>query len=546
MFAAVLAAVLAPPTASRADAAACGDGRWVTTAQLLNAPLQAIVIEEGRIRIGTLCAPVRARLKGKKKTKVRAVFAQCGTLRGKVKLEATIEPGCGFMQGKVTGRRAGVKERFTAPRCNDGIVDASRGEPCDGAAGCGGAQVCSETTCRCTTPTTTTTSTLPPGSTTTTLPPFRYIGFSGAETGVAEEYTEDNQCVPVTSPVRSGSWACQIPLGSFAKLRPCCFSEKTVYVRAYHRIDVVTPPAVESFAPVFVMDVTPAGKAVADVAVSPDGRIRYRLRNRVTKTTLGMSDFLAPGRFVRVELATTIGEGTGSAELRIDGVTAVTATGQDFGDQNLDAVFISNNPAPADDPSGYSGANGGDWMATFDDLAVTVGGFPGEGRVVARQGAAGAPAYDQWTKIGGATVADVWSDTPADPDTRAETPASGTPLAQTVRVAPFDQGPDAIGPATVVKACQTWLNVGLVGGPPNRTYAIRRRLGGADVDTPIPDFTIPNPEQQNFLRSDGILGGYFAPTPAELATAEIGAVKFGDPGGTPLRVTDAWLSCEVQ
>src|SRR5439155_20442413 len=167
-------------------------------------------------------------------------------------------------------------------------------------------------------------------TTTTTLPGLQasdFMMFSGVETADPLEVMDDtcggDDCMPVTSPVRTGTYACQIAMDTFTGLRPCrAFAVSEIFARVYHRIDVVTPPATETFAPVIVFDArVPTGVTEVDVGVQPDGMIRYRLRDRLLEQDLGFSEVLPAGEWVEVELGTHMGAGTGSAEMRLNGQT---------------------------------------------------------------------------------------------------------------------------------------------------------------------------------------------------------------------------------
>jgi hypothetical protein len=284
-----------------------------------------------------------------------------------------------------------------------------------------------------------------------------------------------------------------------------------------------------------VTDIAPQGVTAVDVGVSPDGSIRYRLRDRLNGINLGATESFPAGEWRRVELFTAIGDGDGRAELRIEGVPKVIVTDQHFGTTPMDTIFLSNNS------NQYAGANGGSWKATFDDFAVTRNVFPGAGRVIARQGRPGAPTYAQWSAVGAASVSEAWSETPVSAAKRAETPAVGDPLVQTMLVAPFDQGINPIAPGNTIKACQTWARFGLLGSVEDRSYAIRRRIGGVDTDTPILGL-----EAGPKFRSDGLDGVFWRATLADLNASEVGAAKSGGAGGTGLSVEDAWLVCEYQ
>jgi hypothetical protein len=547
LLVAVAALCLLPPArasaaARKAKPAPCRDGRFlVPSGDLLVGPGRPLVLEEARLSIGSVCPEAAAKVKrARRKTMVRARWEPCGGYESPVRLRATIDAECATMRGRLLARRPKLKAKFTAQRsrCGDGVVDEAAGEECEGAGGCATGPCAS---CACPTTTSTSTSVTTTTSTSTTFqgalaPDF--IMFSGSEIDSPGEGGEDNGCSPVDAPVRSGARACRINLGFFSRLRPSGFSHETLFVRVYHRIDVATPPAAESFAPVIVTDVLPNGVSAVDVGVSPDSTIRYRLRNRRTSTNLGLTERFASGQWIRLELKTTVGAATGSAELRIDGVTALTAEDQAFGDEPLDAVFISNNPNqyPED-----GGAHGGAWTATFDDMAMTKNEWPGAGRVIARQGAPGMPTDSQWTVVGADTIDAAWSQTPGSNAARAETPDAGNPLAQTMRVARLDEGLDRIGDHNTVKACQVWMTAGLLAGPPNRTYAIRRRVGGVVTDVPLAGLTTTN---EYF--SDALVGGFWRDSLANLNGAEIGAVKSGGAGGSGMRVADVWLVCEYQ
>jgi hypothetical protein len=571
----VLAAALLGLTALIASTAAakrplCKAGRFLVQGEPLissdSGGPQPVVVGEGRASIDEICPPTRAKLtRSKQGTAITAKWPACTGVDGKVRMKGTLDVACATLSGRLTAKKAELKQEFAAleSACGDGAFDPSGGEVCDANLGCPADQHCTEA-CACapgaptttttvnTTPTTTTTCT---ASVTATGPATAdYIMFSGMETAQLEEYDETSHCDPVTSPVRSGRYACEIPQGFFSAVRPSRFSEREVFVRVYHRIDVVTNPSQPSFEPVIVTDVLPQGITAVDVGVQSDGTIRYRLRNRFRAINLGQSDPLPPGVWRRIELSTSMGtvHAEGTAELRIDGVPVVSADSLDLSEPGnpvppLDSVFISHNP------NQYEGAFGGVWKAFYDDIAITRNDFPGEGRVIARQGRPGTPSANDWTLVGATTIDDAWSETPASGVKRAESAAAGDPLAQTMLVAPVGQGVDPICNGNVVKACQVWVYAALGASPADRTYATRRRIAGANTDVPLPPEcgggnVSPTCLSNQFgsMQSDALGGSFWSASVDELNGAEIGAVKSGGAGGTPLRIPDAWLSCEYQ
>ena len=551
----------------------CKAGRFLVQGERLissdGTSPQPVVVGEGKASIDEICPPRRARLtRSKQGTAIAAKWPACTGVEGKVKMKGTLDLACTGLSGRLTAKRAALRQEFAALKsaCGDQAFDPSGGEVCDAGFGCPADQHCTET-CACapgaptttttvnTTPTTTTTSTTCTASVTPSGPAVAdYIMFSGIETGQLEEYDETSQCQPVTSPVRTGRFACEIKQTFFAAVRPTRFSEREVFVRVYHRIEVVTNPSQAAFEPVIVTDVLPQGITAVDVGVQSDGTIRYRLRNRFRSVNLGQSDPLPPGVWRRIELSTSMGtaHNEGSAELRIDGVPVVTADNLDLSEPGepvppLDSIFISHNP------NQYDGAFGGVWKAFYDDIAIARSDFPGEGRVIARQGRPGTPSASDWTLVGATTIDEAWSESPPSGTKRAESPAAGDPLAQTMLVASVGQGVNPICNGNVVKACQVWVYAALGASPADRTYATRRRLAGTNTDVPLPpECGGPNvspaclSNQFASMQSDALGSGFWSASVDELNAAEVGAVKSGGAGGTPLRIPDAWLSCEYQ
>jgi hypothetical protein len=278
----------------------------------------------------------------------------------------------------------------------------------------------------------------------------------------------------------------------------------------------------------------------ADVCVQPDGRVRYRLRDRVngaTGTTVGSPSAIMPAEWRRIEVRTRIAGGSNDdgCELRLDGVTVASSDTLNLGNLRADLGFLTNRQGAYSQP-----ANPGSWVATFDDIALTEGGWAGPGRIIARQGRPGTPTFNQFTLSGAGSIDAAWSNTPPNTSSAATSPSSGDPLAQTMLVSPFDEGVHPIRPTSSIAACQTWLTSRTT-STPNRVYSFRRRVAGANVDTQF--FLIDAFEQTT---SDGILGGFWTSPLASLNSAEIGAVKSGGASGAAMRVGDAWLSCEYR
>jgi len=156
----------APPTL-------CPGGRFLLGSGLGDpaAGVEAIVIAGGFVTLTAACPPARAKLTAKRiGMRVTAVWPLCSVLGGKVRLSATVAPGCDTLAGTVVAPRAKLRKRIAGRRseCGDGIVDTGGGEQCETDADCAPPGHC--VACACASGASTTTST----TTTTTLPPVSF------------------------------------------------------------------------------------------------------------------------------------------------------------------------------------------------------------------------------------------------------------------------------------------------------------------------------------------------------------------------------------
>ena len=150
-------AVLAPTDASQ-KATPCAAGRYVITGNPRSTGKPtlksgSITLRGATIALSAGCPATAVRLKRMKSgmgvmkggTRVRATWAQCSGVRGKVRLKAGIDSTCKRMWGSISTRRG--KSRFDAELslCGNGVVDS--GEQCDGAACTNGAP-CTDS-CEC-------------------------------------------------------------------------------------------------------------------------------------------------------------------------------------------------------------------------------------------------------------------------------------------------------------------------------------------------------------------------------------------------------------
>lgn len=125
----------------------------------------------------------------------------------------------------------------------------------------------------------------------------------------------------------------------------------------------------------------------------------------------------------------------------------------------------------------------------MDDVRIDKGGLAvvGAGQCIARQGIAGTPTYNAWTKNGAATAALCWSDTPFS----AATNCSDNVLndAQTMQVGSFTTDPGRAVEGTQIIGVNDAVNAVKVGMIAKTAVAgninIRRRVGSTDTDTAV-------------------------------------------------------------
>lgn len=177
------------------------------------------------------------------------------------------------------------------------------------------------------------------------------------------------------------------------------------------------------------------------------------------------------------------------------------------------------------------------WRIDVDDIAMSDRSWIGPGRVLARQGVGGYGSpldTGAWTMTGGATIQEVWSQTPwnsASYATSTLTQPQTTPIAPVSSVRGVDT---AVGPDDIVLAARILVVAMLETQPANNRggpYSIRRRIGRSIVDTQI----LVNWHAFWIYQYSDI----FTATPETLDTIQIGAIA--GPAAPNLRIGEAWL-----
>jgi hypothetical protein len=180
-----------------------------------------------------------------------------------------------------------------------------------------------------------------------------------------------------------------------------------------------------------------------------------------------------------VELDVQIGAGTGTVSLYIDGALLATLSSQQLGAANITQFFM-----------GWCyGTTGRNYY--YDDIEVDDANLCGISYVIARQIKAGTPTYNTWTKVGGTTIDQVWSDTPFSATKDANSGSTTAARAQTGLVSSFSATQAGHGTG-VINAGETinGIKVGLVAKTSNTASGgsagnIRRRFAGVDTDTGV-------------------------------------------------------------
>lgn len=220
------------------------------------------------------------------------------------------------------------------------------------------------------------------------------------------------------------------------------------------------------------------------------------------------------------EFKYTVSATVGILELKIDGFIVGTLSSQNTGTENIDRFrhYVGNS---LNDGVNY-------FTAYYDDLLLDDAAYPGNGRSIARQGKAGTPNADAWTKTSSQTAAQVWSETPFSATNEAHSTAASQ--AQTMLVADVGAGTDPITDGSIINACSVGAIMKEISSGTTRTYSIRRRVGGANTDT-----------AKVLTASDAYYNdGIWTASRADLQAAEIGGVR-GTGTGKHMQIEDCWL-----
>ena len=174
----------------------------------------------------------------------------------------------------------------------------------------------------------------------------------------------------------------------------------------------------------------------------------------------------------------------------------------------------------------------------YDDTAIS-SPLP-SGKIIARQGKAGTPTYDEWTKTSSQSIDAVWSETPFSGTNNAVSPGKWRPSPPVDARLQLQRSP--IGPCSETIANGDTINGSIVGqvaqrsSGAGRTLEILKRLNSTDTFTTV-TFSSANTD---FYKASGV----FTDTLANLNAAEIGGRKSGGAAGRTYTIQDTWLMCD--
>lgn len=341
----------------------------------------------------------------------------------------------------------------------------------------------------------------------------RYI--CGFETGDFSEVSSGTAGAAVQiSVVRTGAYAFQAGTAATLLQAASTLAATQSVIRFYLQV-----PSLPGAATVFMIERT--GGTVR-------ARVRFNASNNLEvidggagplglATTAGTATFNV-NQWYRIEFAIDLAAG-GVVKVWVDGVLDINTTHTTDATASPTGNYSIQSPAS---PNQYF----------FDDIRIDTGGVSpiGAGQCIARQGKAGTPTYDTWTKTGAATAALCWSDTPFNATKNCNSAVSAakqTMLVEKFSITQTGHGSQVVGASDTVNAVKTAMIVKTVSG--DATGQILRRVNGTDTGAVFTDTAA------DVYHDDGI----WTTTAANLDLLEAGLIH-----GNNTRVTtveDVWV-----
>lgn len=350
--------------------------------------------------------------------------------------------------------------------------------------------------------------------------------FGGAETGDLREMALPGNAVIETSITYPGGAYAYRHAQDAAQAARCSvlMAATTFYTRSHNYFHVTTPPSVDSdYGIIWGTNTAETAQPLeVRLRVTTAGVLSLVLWNWTTNLQVGSPFGISADTWYTIETESVISATVGVLELKVNNVVVATGSGLNTGVETIDRLYL-----PLLFP--VTALNSFVGYTIADDIICGTDAYFGEGICVARQGTAGTPTYDSFTKVGAATAALCWSDTPFNASTNCTSIVNGG--AQTMLTAPFDvtqsgHGLGTIDPLDVINACKTSL-IGKVAVA--TTHSIRRRLSGVNTDT-----------SKSITTSDKYFDdGVWTDSLADLNSSEIGVLHGANVN--LLTIEDVWL-----
>lgn len=347
--------------------------------------------------------------------------------------------------------------------------------------------------------------------------------FTGFETGDASEIASLQTGMSIQGTTkRTGSYALKCTTGGEGEYVNG-LNASTVFVRfALFIEDVSTPGTTQAGYPLILRTAADGLLATLQLLHGTDGGRTIQIQNQVGGTVnIGSAFAVVAGQQYVCEVKCVISATVGILELKVDGSVVQSGTGLNTGSTNVDKV----RPSQMD--------TGGFTNFYIDDVLVDDAAYPGNGKCIARQGKAGAPNADAWTKSSGTSAAALWSDTPFNATSECHSTAQNQ--AQTMLVADVGAGTDPIGSGDTINACRVFGIGKLRAGTNKRTYSVRRRINATNTDESVTAL-------QSTAGDAPFYSSIFTTTLALLQSAEIGGLRGATTSNSQeWQIEDMWL-----
>lgn len=331
--------------------------------------------------------------------------------------------------------------------------------------------------------------------------------FAGAETGGLLELQEQKAQYSAQGTIkRTGAYAYKASSASpVSAIVVSGLNTSTLYVRFGLYIDHKSTPGSDDGGNVWQFLTNVAG-GIATISVRSLSNGTHDINLVSLVNTSHSTGFVAitAGAWHLIEAKVSVSPTAGILELKVDEVfVGSQVSNANTGSTNIDLGVMVTGP------------DGGLYYEPYwDDLQIRDDAYPGNGKIIARQGKVGSPNADTWTKTSSQTAAQVWSETPYSATNEAH--STDQSQAQTMLAGDVGAGTDPISSGYTINACKVAViakEILAASGTP--TYSIRRRVNATDTDT-----------AKALTTSDAYYDdGIWTDTLANLQAAEIGAVR---------------------